>query len=207
MKNKFSLLLGLLVLACSGGSDDGEEINNSCPLTGIETGECPTGDFSTLVWQDEFDGNPWVHHLALCYWGRLSRYCGWKMNNSITPRPSNVQVQNGFKNHCRRENYEKDFTSLVCRSFWVPIWRWRSAQNSWGTRHTAGTLVAWKQYRYRVGLPVVKSIMVQGWIRFFSAFIGKTWWNRFVRGTNHEKEASAFHVYRMDWTKIELNFL
>jgi hypothetical protein len=49
----------LLFIACGGGSDDDEtpiDDSANCTLLGLETGECPTGDLSTLVWEEEFDG-------------------------------------------------------------------------------------------------------------------------------------------------------
>ena len=115
MRNKFSLLFGFFLIACSGGSDDGEEINNSCPLTGIETGECPTGDFSTLVWQDEFDGNAvnsttWRYAIG----DGCPDICGWGNNEQqyYTNRPSNVQVQNGSLKILREEKTTKTKTLL-----------------------------------------------------------------------------------------------
>ena len=56
MKNLTYIFIGLLIISCGGGSDDeGTNLDTNCRFVGLKR-VCPTGDFSTLVWQEEFDG-------------------------------------------------------------------------------------------------------------------------------------------------------
>ena len=222
MRNKFNLLFGLFLIACSGGSDDGEEINNSCPLTGIETGECPTGDFSTLVWQDEFDGNAvnsttWRYAIG----DGCPDICGWGNNEQqyYTNRPSNVQVQNGsLKITARRENYEnKDFTSA--RLFTKDRFEFQygrveiraklpEGQGTWPALWLLGSNID------TVSWPACGEIDImehgdgpRGLISSTVHLQNADGNHRYVRGDQTiENEASAFHVYRMDWSENRIEF-
>ena len=100
MKNFKLYCICFLLLACGGGSDDDETPTEAnCPLVGIETGECPTGDFTTLVWEEEFDGNgidatTWSFEMGdgcpdLCGWGNNEQqYYATSSNNSAASRKS-----------------------------------------------------------------------------------------------------------------------
>lgn len=225
MKEFRILLLSLLFLTCGGGSDDDEipaNDNANCPLVGLETGECPTGDFTTLVWEDEFDGNSldtttWSYEIG----DGCPDLCGWGNNEQqyYTNRSSNVRVENGvLKITAKSETY----------------------QNS---NYTSARLISKGKFEFQYGRVEIRAKLPRGqgtWpaLWLLGANIDQVGWphcgeidimehgdgpnglvsssvhlpnangdHYYVRGDQTiQNESSEFHVYRMDWFDSRIQF-
>ena len=223
LKNLKYLLIGLLFVACGGGGDDdGADLDTNCRFVGIETGVCPTGDFSTLVWQEEFDGTAlnstiWQYEIG----DGCPDLCGWGNNEQqyYTNRIDNARVQNGtLKITAKRENYEnKDFTSarLITKNRFefqygrveirakLPV-----GQGTWPALWLLGKNID------QVSWPACGEIDIMEHGNGARGLISSTVHLQNADGNhrysvgrqNIQNEDSEFHVYRMDWSESRLDF-
>lgn len=225
MKNLKLLVISLLFIACGGGSDDDEtplDDSQNCPLVGIDTGECPTGDFTTLVWEEEFDGNSinpavWSFEIG----DGCPNLCGWGNNEQqyYTSRPDNARVENGsLKITAKREAYQsKDFTSARMISkgkFEFQYGRVEiraklpEGQGTWPALWLLGSNID------QVSWPQCGEIDImehgdgpRGLVSSSVHLPNANGDHYYVRGDQRiENESTAFHIYRMDWYETRIEF-
>ena len=223
MKNFKLYCICLLLLACGGGSDDDETPTEAnCPLVGIETGECPTGDFTTLVWEEEFDGNgidatTWSFEMG----DGCPDLCGWGNNEQqyYTNRSDNARVENGIlKITAKRESLgNRDFTSARMISkgkFEFQYGRVEiraklpQGQGTWPALWLLGGNID------QVGWPRCGEIDIMehgdgpnGLVSSSVHLPNANGDHYYVRGDQRiQNESTEFHVYRMDWLDSRIQF-
>lgn len=223
MEKKLLYILCVLFFAC-GGKDEvpptEEPQATTCTYTGIETGVCPTGDMTTLIWQDEFDqdGAPashWFHETVPpnngSWWNNEQQHYTNRRDNSI--------VENGnLRIIAKREDYQgKDYTSAriitqgnfefqygrveiraklpVGQGTWPALWLLGSNFNEAGWPR-CGEIDIMEHGDGGRGL--VSSTVHQANAN------GDHYYQRGEQTI--QNEASEFHIYRMDWTEEYLEF-
>ena len=225
MKNFRIILLSLLFIACGGGSDDDVtpiDDTTNCPLVGLETGECPTGDFTTLVWEEEFDGSSinattWSFEMG----DGCPDLCGWGNNEAqyYTNRPDNARVEDGIlKITAKRESLgNRDFTSARMISkgkFEFQYGRVEiraklpQGQGTWPALWLLGGNID------QVGWPRCGEIDIMehgdgpnGLVSSSVHLPNANGDHYYVRGDQTiQNESSEFHVYRMDWYDSRIQF-
>jgi beta-glucanase (GH16 family) len=225
MKNLRILLISLLFIACGGGSDDDEtpiDDSTNCPLVGLETGECPTGDFSTLVWEEEFDGSSidastWSFEMG----DGCPDLCGWGNNEAqyYTNRSDNARVEDGIlKITAKRESLgNRDYTSARMISkgkFEFQYGRVEiraklpQGQGTWPALWLLGGNID------QVGWPRCGEIDIMehgdgpnGLVSSSVHLPNANGDHYYVRGDQRiNNESSEFHVYRMDWYESRIQF-
>lgn len=225
MKNYKLLLLISLFIACSSGNDDNEtpiDDTANCPLVGIESGECPTGDLTTLVWEEEFDGSTinaatWSFEMG----DGCPNLCGWGNNEqqSYTNRPDNARVEDGLlKITAKREAYQnRDFTSsrMISKGkFEFQYGRVEiraklpQGQGTWPALWLLGSNID------QVSWPQCGEIDIMehgdgpnGLVSSSVHLPNANGDHYYVRGEQRiQNESTEFHIYRMDWYETRLEF-
>lgn len=219
------LTFGLLFIACGGGSDNDEtpiDDSANCPLVGLETGECPTGDFSTLVWEEEFDGSSidaatWSFEIG----DGCPDLCGWGNNEAqyYTNRSDNARVEDGIlKITAKRESLgNRDYTSARMISkgkFEFQYGRVEiraklpQGQGTWPALWLLGGNID------QVGWPRCGEIDIMehgdgpnGLVSSSVHLPNANGDHYYVRGDQRiENESTEFHIYRMDWYESRIQF-
>ncbi len=222
MKKILIFVGSLFIISCGSKEEDPTtpEQNANCTFVGIETGECPSGDMTTLIWQDEFDqdGAPashWFHETVPPNNGN------WWNNEQqhYTNRRVNSIVENGnLKIIAKREDYQgKDYTSarMITKDRFefqygrveirakLPV-----GQGTWPALWLLGENideVSWPRcgeidiMEHGDGEPGLVSSSVHQANANGDVYV--------QRGEQViQNEDTEFHVYRMDWTEDYLEF-
>lgn len=96
----------------TGGTTGGTDGNDEGPCqSGLVSGANPTGDFSTLIWADEFDtGNSFcIENWTAEIGTGCPNLCGWGNGEAqyYTAREENVKIEDGIlKIKAKKENYQ-----------------------------------------------------------------------------------------------------
>ena len=225
MKELKIIMINLLFISCGGGSDNDEtpiDDSANCTLLGLETGECPTGDLSTLVWEEEFDGSSidastWSFEIG----DGCPDLCGWGNNEAqyYTNRSDNARVEDGIlKITAKRESLgNRDYTSARMISkgkFEFQYGRVEiraklpQGQGTWPALWLLGGNID------QVGWPRCGEIDIMehgdgpnGLVSSSVHLPNANGDHYYVRGEQRiENESTEFHIYRMDWYESRIQF-
>lgn len=222
MKKILIFVGSLFIISCGSKEEDPTtpEQNANCTFVGIETGECPSGDMTTLIWQDEFDedGAPashWFHETVPPNNGN------WWNNEQqhYTNRRGNSIVENGnLKIIAKREDYQgKDYTSarMITKDRFefqygrveirakLPV-----GQGTWPALWLLGENID------EVSWPRCGEIDIMEHGDGEPGLVSSSLHQANANGDDYvqrgeqviQNEDTEFHVYRMDWTEDYLEF-
>ena len=222
MKKILIFVGSLFIISCGSKEEDPTppEQNANCTFVGIETDECPSGDMTTLIWQDEFDqdGAPashWFHETVPPNNGN------WWNNEQqhYTNRRVNSIVENGnLKIIAKREDYQgKDYTSarMITKDRFefqygrveirakLPV-----GQGTWPALWLLGENID------EVSWPRCGEIDIMEHGDGEPGLVSSSVHQANANGDDYvqrgeqviQNEDTEFHVYRMDWTEDYLEF-
>lgn len=222
MKKILIFVGSLFIISCGSKEEDPTtpEQNANCTFVGIETSECPSGDMTTLIWQDEFDedGAPashWFHETVPPNNGN------WWNNEQqhYTNRRVNSIVENGYlKIIAKREDYQgKDYTSarMITKDRFefqygrveirakLPV-----GQGTWPALWLLGENID------EVSWPRCGEIDIMEHGDGEPGLVSSSVHQANANGDDYvqrgeqviQNEDTEFHVYRMDWTEDYLEF-